>query len=684
MDVFSLKATLGLDTSKYESGLNRAKSLASSIGSGLKTAATIGAATIGAATAAVGAFGGVAVKSYAEYEQLVGGVDKLYGDASRKLQQYADQAYKTSGMSANKYMETATSFSAALIKSLGNDYDKAADMTDVAMQAISDNVNVFGSDMASVQNAFQGFAKQNYTMLDNLKLGYGGTKEQMEQLIADANEWAATNGKAADLSINSFADVVTAIDYIQQKQGIAGTTTMEAMKTLEGSAIATKAAWQNVITAIGRGEGLSEAFDGLVKSIFGEKDGEGLLNQIIPRIQGVMEGIGEFVTTAAPYITEKLPELVSAVLPEALESAVTLLGAIGQGIIDNAPVLFNTLLQIGGQLGSTVLQMMETAAQSISQFNWAGTAQKIADFLKEALTGNGITRFIDAAFEIISGFATGLGEALPELAPVAVEIVISLVENLLNNVDKLTTGAVDLMVGLATGLTDALPILIEKAPVIIEKLVEALIIAVPKLYVASTEIMIKLIEGIIKNLPKMLDAGMKIVTSLYTGMVNFLGRMTDAGRQIMNTLGNTIKGFNVIQWGKDMLDSFIQGIKDRMGRLGEAVRGIGKTIKDNIGFSEPKEGPLANFHTFAPDMMELFAKGIADNEDMLRTQIQKSFDFGSIVAPSNMEGTGGTVGNIYITVNGAEGQSEERLAEIVSNRLLHELNMKKAVTPTYA
>jgi hypothetical protein len=151
----------------------------------------LGAAVAGvtAAGGAVAAFGKSAVDSYANYEQLVGGVDKLYGDASGKIQQFADEAYKTSGMSANQYMETATSFSAALVNSLGGDVNKAADMTDVAMRAMSDNANVFGSDLGSVQNAFQGFAKQNYTMLDNLKLGYGGTKSEMERLIADANEY---------------------------------------------------------------------------------------------------------------------------------------------------------------------------------------------------------------------------------------------------------------------------------------------------------------------------------------------------------------------------------------------------------------------------------------------------------------------------------------------------------------
>ena len=198
---------------------------------------------------------GGAVEGYASYEQLAGGVKKLYGDASNTVMRFAQDAYKTSGMSANQYMEQATSFSAALVSSLGGDTAAAARQTDVAMRAISDNVNTFGSDMDSVQNAFQGFAKQNYTMLDNLKLGYGGTKQEMERLIADANAYAAANGKAADLSIDSFSDIVTAIELIQEKQGIAGTTAKEAATTIEGSIAMTKAAWANLLAEFGKEDG---------------------------------------------------------------------------------------------------------------------------------------------------------------------------------------------------------------------------------------------------------------------------------------------------------------------------------------------------------------------------------------------------------------------------------------------
>ena len=336
---FSGKLKGIIDSESESAGKSGGSKLAGALGGAMKvTGAAIGAGMAAATTAVVG-FGKEAVASYANYEQLVGGVEKLYGTAADKVQKFADEAYKTSGMSANAYMETATSFSAALIGSLNGDVNKAADITDVAMRAMSDNVNVFGSDMASVQNAFMGFSKGTFTMLDNLKLGYGGTTSEMERLIKDANTYRKSIGETANLSIDSFADIVQAIQSVQEMQHIAGTTNKEAMSTIEGSATATKAAWDNLITSIGRGEGINESFNALLSSLFGEKEGEGLLNQIIPRIETVMQGIGDFILQAAPIISEKIPPLIQSIVPSLLQGASTLISALAQGLFTALPTL---------------------------------------------------------------------------------------------------------------------------------------------------------------------------------------------------------------------------------------------------------------------------------------------------------------------------------------------------------
>ena len=579
MDLFDLYAKLTLDSSEYEKGLDDAKNSASKIGSGIGTAFKAGAAAIGVAATAVGAFGAKAVSAYANYEQLVGGVEKLYGDAADKLQKYADQAFKTSGMSANDYMETATSFSAALINSLGGDVDKAADLTDVAMRAMSDNVNVFGSDMSSVQSAFQGFAKQNYTMLDNLKLGYGGTKTEMERLIKDANEYRKSIGQSADLSINSFADVVQAIQSIQEAQHIAGTTNKEAMTTIEGAANATKAAWQNVITAIGRGEGLSEAMNGLIDSLLGKKSGEGLLNQIIPRIETVMEGIGEFVAKAGPIIGKNIPRLISSVLPGLLSGAVTLIKALAKGILDNLPILLSAAMEAIKALGKAIIDMLPEVGE--------------------------------VAIEIIVTLANGIGEALPDLIPAIVDVIIQIADTLLNNVDKIIDAGVNIIMGLVDGIVNALPKLIEKGPEIIISLVTAIIKAIPKLLEVGLEIVFKLVEGVFSGFGKLVEIGGEIIGKVWEGLKEAVG--------------------SAFSWGADLISNFVSGIFSGVGKLWDGVKSIAGGIADFLGFSEPEKGPLSNFHTYAPDMMKLFAQGIKDNEDLVTDQIAKSFDFDNIL-----------------------------------------------------
>lgn len=502
-----------------------------SIGRGIAAGIGAASAAIGAASAAVGKFASEAVSSYANYEQLVGGVDKLYGDASEKLQRFAGEAYKTSGMSANAYMETATSFSASLISSLGGDVDTAANMTDVAMRSISDNVNTFGSDMQSVTNAFQGFAKGQFNMLDNLKLGYGGTKEEMERLLRDAEEYEGFI--EGSLSIDNFADIISAIDIVQEHLNIAGTTNREAMTTIEGSATATKAAWENVITAIGRGEGLSEAMDGLVNSIFGESEGEGLLNQIIPRITTTMEGIGDFISTASPFITDKLPALIEGIVPTMLESGVTLLKAVGEGILSVLPTLTPIAVDVVMTLIDTFISMLP--------------------------------EILSMGVDIILELCLGIAQALPELIPAALDAVLEFVESLIDNADKLIDAALQLIVGLADGIIKCLPTLLEKAPTLISKLVQALIKLAPELLKVASQLISTLAKGVVTYVATLLNAGRTIMTNLFNTLRSF--SFTDIGSNIIQGIKNGISNAwnNLVSWFKGLFGDLVQIAKDILG-----------------------------------------------------------------------------------------------------------------------
>ena len=424
MTVFELVAKLTLDSSEYENDLKQASeggSKLSGIWGKFGTAMKVGAVAIGAASTAVGVLTKKSIDAYAEYEQLAGGVKKLYGDASDEVMKYANEAYKTSGMSANQYMEQATSFSAALINSLGGDQAKAAKQTDVAMRAISDNFNTFGGDIQNVQNAFQGFAKQNFSMLDNLKLGYGGTKGEMERLIADANKYAQTIGMAGDLSIDSFSDIVTAIDLVQQKQGIAGTTAKEAATTIQGSLQMTKSAWDNFVAGLANPDAdLGQLMDNLVVAIVGDKQGEGLLNQIIPAIQNALKGIAEVIGKAAPILAEQFPTIIQEVLPVLIEAAATLIAGLVAALpslikvlVKQMPMIIKTLakalVSAGSQLLTVGKELISKLASGISSA-FASLKSKVTSLAKQIPTAikNGVGNLASIGRSMIEGLWSGI------------------------------------------------------------------------------------------------------------------------------------------------------------------------------------------------------------------------------------------------------------------------------------
>ena len=265
-----------------------------------------------------------AVKAYGEFEQLSGGVETLFKDSADTVKKYAQEAYKTAGMSANEYMETVTGFSASLIQSLGGDTKAAANLADQAIRDMSDNANKMGTDISMIQNAYQGFAKGNYTMLDNLKLGYGGTKEEMDRLITDAMKLDSSfqantktvikNKKEVQELDYNYADVVRAINIVQNNMGITGTTAAEAADTIQGSIASTKAAWENVLTSIGTGKGMKNATKNLVESA------KNVIKNIKPVVKRALSGVGNLIAGLAPVIVKEAPGLIFSVVPSFIRS----------------------------------------------------------------------------------------------------------------------------------------------------------------------------------------------------------------------------------------------------------------------------------------------------------------------------------------------------------------------------
>lgn len=579
-DIISLIARLSLDTKDFEDKLKKAGDDSGSFGSKLKSGLGTAVKAAGAAIAATGtalvAVGKQAIESYADYEQLVGGVDKLYGDASAKLQGYAAEAYKTAGMSANEYMDTATQFSASLINSLGGDVNAAADMTDVAMRAMSDNVNVFGSNMEDVSNAFKGFSKENYSMLDNLKLGYGGTKEEMERLIDDANEYAKSIGQAGDLSMDSFADIVSAIELVQEKQGIAKTTAKEAASTISGSVGMMKAAWSNLVTGIADDNAdFGELMNNFVESA------SSVAENLLPRIETAITGIGTFVSSASETLLPMAVEAIINMLPGILKAATGLVNSIMSSLVmviqTNAPQLITAAMGAVTSIISTILQQLPTILQ--------------------------------LGIDLIVNLANGIAQALPELIPQAVAAILAIATTLTSpeNLNNLIEAALAIVDALAQGLIEALPVLIEAAPQLIMNIVTTLISLLPQIVRTGIQVVVSLAGALIQAIPKLVGAIPQVVTATINAFKN---------------------GFRaVVSIGKSIVDGIWEGIRnswDRfIGNVTSAVGGLVRSVKRMLGIHSPSKV----FAGIGGNMAQGLGEGWEDDIGDIKKQINNDLDF---------------------------------------------------------
>lgn len=460
---------LGEESDKATSKLGKIGSTASTVA---EKTATLSRAAAGL-LAGVVALGAKSVQAYADYEQLAGGVQTLFGDSAKIVEENANKAFKTAGLSANEYMETVTSFSASLLQSLGGNTAKAAEIADMALIDMADNANKMGTSMESIQNAYQGFAKQNYTMLDNLKLGYGGTKTEMERLLKDAEKLTGVK-----YNISNLSDVYNAIHAIQTELGITGTTAKEAESTISGSINSLKASFNNLLAGVAK--------DGA--------DMEKLVTDFVDSLK-----------IAGGNIWEVLKQ-----------------------IFDNLPAMAKIVIVI-----AAVTAVLSPVAGLIAS----------------------ITTTLQALIVLFPGLTAGL------------------------------TAAKTAMVGLNLAFL-ANPVVLITAGIV------ALIAVLVGLYHESEKFR-AFVDGLF---PK--------VKEVVTGAIGYVKEAIESIKELPD---------KAKQWGQDMIDNFVQGIKDKVQTVKDAVKDVANTVKDFLGFSEPKKGPLSNFHTFAPDMIDLWTEGVNDN-----------------------------------------------------------------------
>ena len=470
-----------------------------------------------------------AIDNYADYEQLIGGVETLFKDSASIVEGYANNAYKTAGLSANDYMETVTSFSASLLQSLNNDTAKSAEVADMAITDMSDNANKMGTDMSMIQSAYQGFAKQNYTMLDNLKLGYGGTKSEMERLLTDAQK---ISGIKYDIS--SFADITQAIHVMQEEMGITGTTAKEASTTIQGSVSSMKSAWSNLLTGVADDNAdWGILVNNFVDSVVTAAD------NLLPRIETAVEGVGLLITDVLGLLLDKLVPMgiqliqnlitgISDQLPDIISSVNNAISVIISGLIDMLP----QLLQIG--------------------------------------------------IQIIVSLVQGIAQSLPTLIPQMVDAIIIMVDTLLDNIDLIIDAALILIISLAQGLIAALPKLVEKIPEIIDKLVVTLTNPqmMEKIITTAGLLIGALARGLIKAIPQLISSVPKILSSIVQGLKNGFVMMAESGKNLVQGLWAGLT--NNLDWIKNKIKGWVGNVTGFIKKL-FGINSPSRLFRDEIG-----------------------------------------------------------------------------------------------------
>lgn len=586
MNVFDLSARIGLDSSDYDRGLNQAESGFSKVANGIKngigTIAKVTAAGFTAAAAGVAAISKQAVESYADYEQLVGGVETLFKDSAGKVQEYANQAFKTAGMSANEYMETVTGFSASLLQSLGGDTEKAAVLSDKAITDMSDNANKMGKDIETIKTAYAGFAKQQYQLLDNLSLGYGGTKQEMERLLSDAEKISGIH-----YDISSYADVIDAIHVIQTEMHISGisaeeaaeavrngtmteaealeamgTTAKEAATTISGSIGMMKSSWQNLITGVADD---TQDFDKLIDNFVDSVDT--VAGNIMPRVEQALNGVGKLVEKLVPNILERVPELLNNTLPTLISSVTTLMRSLVETVTGN----IDTIVQTAGSLTSIGIDLIEKIAEGITE-NTDAVIDGIARVFNDLIESIGVIAptLIQAGIELVKKIGEGIIKYTPDLIDTATTALEDFAAYLADNASVMLPKLVKLVGDIAKMLTDpeAIGRLVDVGIDMIMTLTDAIIEALPTLVNALPEIIQNIVTAITDNLPKILDAGWEIVKALTEALLANTPLLIDVGKQILDSIGTGLM-------------QAIMSINDICGEINET---IDTRIKEGIGF----------------------------------------------------------------------------------------------------
>lgn len=576
---------------------------------GESTGRTLGSKMVGAikavvATAAIGKFFAESLREGAALEQSLGGVETLFKGHADKVKANANNAYKTAGVSANAYMENVTSFSASLLQSVAGDTSKAADIADMAMVDMSDNANKFGTNMQDIQNAYQGFAKQNYTMLDNLKLGYGGTKTEMERLLKDAEAFSGV-----EYNIDNLSDVYEAIHVIQEEMGVAGTTAIEASETFSGSFAAMKAAFQNTLGSLALGENIGPSLQGLAETV-----STFLFDNFIPMVLNIVKSI-------IPAISE----LVMTNGPSLIQSGVELLGNLSSGIIEAIPMLLETVTNIITGISTWFREsfpvLLQDGVEMIVNFATGimSSAPNVFDSIGNILATvlstimDIIPTILKSGYDLIAGFAKGLLNNLPAVGQSINKILQRLFNLIIDKGPDILRSGMELIGKLATGLWNNLPTIIT----------------------TITNIIVNLLKTIADNFPKILQKGFELLGELAKGLVKGIPtavrKVPEIVRSILNAFKDLLGGF--INVGSELIKGLATGIGNAAGAVIRKAREVAGNILGSVKNFFGIRSPSRVFMKIGEQLDEGLAKGIVDNAkpvskamDEIGALTQRSFE----------------------------------------------------------
>lgn len=603
------------------------------IGDGIKNKLGIAAKAGVAAVAAVGtatvAIGKTALDAYSNYEQLVGGIDTLFKASSGKMQQYAANAYQTAGVSANRYMEISTSFAAALISSLGGNTEAAADMANTAITDMSDNANKMGTSLETVQEAYMSLSRGNYEMLDSLKLGYGGTKSELQRLLADAEKFSAAQGKVRDFSVDSYSDIVEAIHIVQDEMGITGTTAEEAATTIEGSVNMAKAAWDNWLAGLGNEDADMEGLtDQLVQSvaIAGEN--------IIPRVGQIMTTLGQTVADYAPGVGLYLRNALINVLPEAVQGPMRDAFAGVDEVVGKLESVFNDNLKpaadaadsvfsaissgvktFGDSVNDLVLPAIDQLSPAFNDFFRAiQTAQPLLEFIADII-GVGLAAAISVAIklfaaitEVVAFVITGFAQLYEDISGFVTGVVQFFTVDLPNAIDTLVQWFAQLPGNIAAFLSTVIAN------------VAAWVANMASNAVSAGSRFVSGIAGFMSALPGNIASWLSGVISTVVGWVSqFASNATSAASQFASNLINGLASIpgQVTSIGSNIIQGMVNGVTSAAGRLIDSVKGA---VDDAINAAKNLLGihsPSRVFRKIGQYTMQGAALGVDDDADVL-------------------------------------------------------------------